>query len=339
MLPEHVHAIRRPSGTVHYYYHRHRGTARAEKPVRIHGDPSSAGFWREYEAIVAASRPAKAGGIAAMIDAYIAAPRFAALAASTQREYRRYMTTLRDAIGGFDPDDVAPRDIATFRDEMGKTPAKANAYIRAIAALYDWGKERGFARSNPATGITKLRIGTHAPWPAWAWDAAMAHFRPELRLACRLGRYTGQRLGDVLKLRITDIVTDADGIDGFDLVQQKTGKHLFVPVAAELVEDIEDVKRRGRIGFIVGRDDGSGFTVDQFHAMWGREMRRPDCRPIRAAGLSFHGLRKAIVVAGAERGISPLLIGSITGQTVQTVEFYSRGASQKRLAKEAMKKL
>lgn len=41
----------------------------------------------------------------------------------------------------------------------------------------------------------------------------------------------------------------------------------------------------------------------------------------------------------AESDLTAHQIGSITGQTIQTVQHYSKGASQKRLAKEAMKKL
>jgi hypothetical protein len=170
----------------------------------------------------------------------------------------------------------------------------------------------------------------------------MARFRDEIRIACWLGRYTGQRLGDCLNMRLTDLVTDDDAVEGLEVTQQKTKKQLFVPILRELRPVIAEARRRGRI-YIVSRPDGRPFTVDQFHAMWGREMAKESEKDglatIRDAGLSFHGLRKTIVVDGSYKALTPHQIGSMTGQTIQTVQHYSKGAAQKRLAKEAAKKL
>ncbi|MBA3752660.1 MAG: hypothetical protein H0X01_00595 [Nitrospira sp.] len=332
MLPKHIHVVKWKSGTVAYYWQPHRGTAREGARVRLPDDPASAAFWLVVKALQDGPKPT--GGIGQMIDAYQDSPHYKGLADSTRREYGRYLDELRSALASYNPDDLQPKDVAEFRDTMGDTPAKANAYIRAIAALYSWGRERGFAKYNPADDITKLKIGEHPPWPIWAWETATTLFREEIRLACFLGRYTGQRLGDVLRMRLTDI-----GPDGLYVRQQKGKKELTVPLHYLLLPIIADCRRRGKI-YLVSRNDGSPFTVDQFHAMWGREMARSqELMNIRTAGLSFHGLRKTLVVSGAESDLTGHQIGSITGQTIQTVQHYSKGASQKRLAKEGMRKL
>jgi hypothetical protein len=93
------------------------------------------------------------------------------------------MGDCRKHLGRFEPDALGPAEIAAIRDQLGSTPAKANATVKAIAALYSWGRERGFARHNPADGIRKLKVGEHQPWPQWAWDVAQGHLRPELRIA------------------------------------------------------------------------------------------------------------------------------------------------------------
>lgn len=337
MLPKHVHAVRRASGRVSYYWQVSRNTPKAGPRVRLPDDAQSAEFWQKIAELERG--PQRPSGIAAMIEAYQTSPKYLALAPNTRREYDRHMKNLKAAIGQFEPDAVRPADIAGMRDAMGGTPAKANAYVKSISALYKFGRERGFATHNPAMGIEKLAIGEYPPWPMWAWKIAMERFREEIKIACWLGRYTGQRLGDCLKMKLTDLVTDADATEGLDVVQQKTKKQLFVPIFAELRPVIAEARKRGRI-FIVSRPDGRPFSVDQFHAMWGREMERDEeLAKIRAAGLSFHGLRKEFVVDGSHRDLTPHQIGSLTGQTIQTVQHYSRGASQKRLAKEAAKKL
>jgi integrase len=329
MLPKHVRAMKRPNGRVAYYWHPYRNTAKAGQPVRLPDDPIE--MLKAVQELERGPRPK--GGIQTMIEAYQASPKYRGLAEATRREYDRYMRTLAEAIGEHEPGELLPVHVAEFRDALGETPAKANAYVRAIAALYRWGRERGFASSNPAEAITKLAIGTHEPWPQWAWDLAIAGLREELKIACLLGRYTSQRLGDVLRMKLSDV-----GPDGIEVKQQKTGKVLTIPILAELAPVITEAKRRGRI-FIVSRPDGSPFTVDQFHAMWGREMVKDGLKRIKAAGLSFHGLRKRFAVDAANAGASGKEIGSFTGQSLPVVEHYTKGADQKILARNLRRKL
>lgn len=130
MLPRHVHAVTWRSGTVAYYWQKNRGTAKAGPRVRLPDDPASAAFWTAVKALQ--DGPRAAGGIAAMIDAYTASPHYLSLADATRREYDRYMASLRAAIGDRETSALKPKDIAEFRDAMGATPAKANAYIREL---------------------------------------------------------------------------------------------------------------------------------------------------------------------------------------------------------------
>lgn len=329
MLPEHVHRVKWKSGTVAYYYQRNRGTPYAGPRHRLPDNPESDFFWKEIKRLSEAKR--EIGSFAAMVDSYLASPKFAQLKPNTQREYKRHMLAVRAALIHDDARDVEPADIARMRDSMGKTPAKANAYVKSIAALYSWGCEAGFAKVNPAANISKLRIGEHPPWPLWAWEAALAYFRLDIRRCCIMGRYTGQRLGDVLPMNLADVEA-IDGVTGIHLVQQKTGKRLFVPLPAPARAIVAEAKAEGRF-LLCPKMDGNPWTVDQFHAAWGREMKRsPELAAIRAAGLSFHGLRKAFVVERTELGHSAKMVGSITGQSGPVVEHYAKGADQKRLA-------
>jgi hypothetical protein len=43
MLPEGVHRVRGRNGKVYHYWHPHRGTAAADKPVRIPHEPETPG--------------------------------------------------------------------------------------------------------------------------------------------------------------------------------------------------------------------------------------------------------------------------------------------------------
>jgi hypothetical protein len=122
-LPSGVHRHRSRTGKVRFYWRPHRGTCLSETSVRLPDDPSSPEFWREVERL--RNPPLEEpGGIAAMIAAYFASPHFDQLAASTQREYRRYLDAFGDRLGRFDPDAIEPKHLAALRDEYGETPAK-----------------------------------------------------------------------------------------------------------------------------------------------------------------------------------------------------------------------
>jgi integrase len=293
MLPKHVHKVKWASGTFAYYFQKHRSTPKAGPRTRLPDNPTSEAFWKAVRECQEGPKPA--GNLSKMIDAYLEAPHFKSLAENTRREYERYMIFLRNfAVSeSLDTDDLNISDVAFFRDEFGKkTPAKANAFVRAVAAVYAWGCERGFANSNPGNGVSKLKIGTHKPWTLEIWDLAINHFRPELVTACYLGRFTGQRLGDCLRMRFADIKQDSDGTEGIEVTQQKTGTQLFIPLLKSLMPAIAASRRPGR-EFIVSRDDNSGYTVDQFHARWGFDIKKnPELKPLKDGGFSFHGLRK-----------------------------------------------
>lgn len=334
MLPEGVHAYR-SRGKLYHYWRPGRGTEReAElRPTwrRLPDDPTSVAFWKALEA---AQTPQEGpqGKMAGMIAAYQGSPHYANLAAATRREYDRYLKHFGAALGNTDPDSLAPAEVAAIRDGLGNAPAAANAMVRAIAALYAWGRERGFAKSNPAADISKLKIGEHRAWPAWAWDL-VPYLRTELRLACNLALYTGQRLGDVLAMHMGQI---RDGI--VTVRQSKTGKTMRIPLHRELTPLIEECRSRGAL-YLVSRPDGSQFTVDQFHAMWSREMVKADVKRIRAEGYVFHGLRKSATVKLAEAGCTEKQIAAVTGQSLAMVAHYSKEADQLKLAQEAIRRV
>jgi integrase len=72
------------------------------------------------------------------------------------------------------------------------------------------------------------------PWPVWAYSLIEEHAREDVRRAVLLARYTGQRQSDVLRMAPADV---EDG--GINVVQQKTGKELWVPLHDDLVGALE----------------------------------------------------------------------------------------------------
>jgi integrase len=175
----------------------------------------------------------------------------------------------------------------------------------------------------------------YAPWPQWAWELVPL-MRRELRIACFLALYTGQRLGDVLRMQLGHIENGRVRVQ-----QSKTGKELVIRLHMALRPVIEECRQTGTI-YLVARENGSPFTVDQFHAMWGREMspkkKRPTAR-IRREGFVFHGLRKSATCKLLEAGCSAKEVGAVTGMSLAMVEHYSKAVDQLRLGDQAIGKM
>lgn len=331
-LPPGIHRQVRESGRVRYYWHPGRGTPSAGPRVRLPDDPHTPEFWAELAKARAQTEKhqhEERSTIAAMVDAYFSSPKLSGLRPTTQREYLRDLREFQEEMGHLRPDDLKPHHLARLRDNMAATPAKANKTLKVIGALYSWGREQGWVlQANPASGLGKLEVGEHQPWPQEALDAFPDALPPALARCCLMGLYTGQRLGDVLAMRRSAV----EG-NGIWVKQEKTGKLLLIPLHSairELVLRSPDV--------ICPKPGGGAFTTDQFHAALGRARAKlPEDSPLLS--VVFHGLRKNATVNLLEAGCSEAEVSSITGMSLAMVVHYGKGARQQHMAREAMKKL
>lgn len=338
-LPKGVAVVKRKGGRVDYYWYPGRNTPAAERLksqwCKLPSDPTSPLFWSAIEH--ARRGPVvHEGATAKMIDDYRISPHWAKLSDRTRRDYARYLDDLRSRVGHLDPREIEPHHVAALQDQFAATPSKADHYVAVIRALYRWGIRRGFAKTNPATEIGNIATAEpYQPWPQWAW-AMVPRMRRELRIACFLGLYTGQRRGDVLRMQLGHIV---DGTH-IRVRQGKTGKHLTIRLHADLRPIVDECRAAGRI-YLVSREDGTRFTEDQFSAMWGREKRRPELAGFATAQppIVFHGLRKSATCKLLEAGCTTREVSAVTGMSLAMVEHYSKAVDQLKLGDSAVGKM
>jgi integrase len=137
--------------------------------------------------------------------------------------------------------------------------------------------------------------------------------------------YTTQRRGDVVGLGKQHRIEDR-----FELVQQKTGVALSLPIHDDLADEL-DLAPDGDLLYLM-TEQGKPYTSAGF-GNWFR-------RQCDAAGLpqcSAHGLRKAGARRMAEAGKSHAEIKSVTGHvTDKEVTRYTRAADQRRLSDRAI---
>lgn len=305
---------------------------------RLPGKPGSPEFSVAYAKIDASFTtqgisPADTGTFAAMVEAYLVSSEYRKnIKANTQSAYRADLDFLRGKVGKFRPDQIEMKHVLALRDDLADKPGKANTLIRTGRVLYKWGRGRGLCKTNPfdlkAGGQKALRLGEHQPWTARALEIFREKGRPHLVLALEMGLWLGQRQGDLIRIRWDDII---DGM--IRVVQQKTGKELYLPVPAPLAEVLRNAPKSA-VTILVNSKGTPWLKANPLAQAFGDELTR-----LGLNGFVFHGLRKSAAVAYAMVGCSTKEIAAITGQSDQMVAHYTKGVERGRLAKAAVVKL
>lgn len=232
-----------------------------------------------------------ASGVAGMIAAYLAHSRFLRLAAATQRDYERHLDAVRRDFAGAEVHEVDPVVIDAYRERLlrdGMGERQAAYRIQVMRLLWRWGRGTGWVTGAVpivGTGIrTKRRRVT--PWDLADLRAIVAAEPYPIGLAVRLGLYTMQREGDLLRIGRDDLSGNV-----LHVVQGKTATELFLPVHPWLMAALDAAPERGAT-FLATRH-GEPYTETGFRAMWRRVRdttipaeRRRRFHDVRATGIS-----------------------------------------------------
>ena len=231
-LPRGVHRVV-SRGREYFYYQAGRGTDREGDRIRLPNDPQSPGFWQAIRQAQGIVGPVTTDTIGALIDAYTTAwptlPR--KLSEGTKEQYQRSLRVVRDAWGNLPAESLRPVHVQALMDKLGETPGKANNVLDALRAMCRWaGGPRELLGRDPTHGVAHFQRGEgHRPWTPDQLACADANLTGMLRRAYLLGRYTGQRISDIVRLGWTDI--DEGGLS---LPQKKTGVRPWCPIFPEL---------------------------------------------------------------------------------------------------------
>jgi integrase len=223
--------------------------------------------------------------------------------------------------------DAARKLIERVGDEH---PAMANLTCGVLARMFAVAVRSGRWHVNPFLGIPAYKVGTHHTWT----DAELLAYEARWplgtrqRLAYALLLYTGQRVGDVVRMHRRDV---ADGV--VSLRQEKTGTALQIPLHPELLRAMQAMPATtmslfaGARGGAVARGEELSKIVRQAAAAAGLDR-----------GCKAHGLRKALMRRMAEAGASGRQMQAVSGhKTLKEVERYTAAADQPKLARDALK--
>lgn len=267
-----------------------------------------------------------------LVNAYQNSAEWRKLAHKSKLNYARhlgYATDLfRNGAGQSWPLGVVKAEhLVTLRDRYSDRPGTANACVRAVGSLYAWAKKAGrrYVTENIAHEVEEEELGEHQKWPEHLIDEALAD--PAMRLPVALLYFTGQRIGDVVKMGKANL---SNGV--LSLTQQKTKTKLRIALHRQLASIIEQDAPPDALLFLVN-DKGRPLTesgLRQRIQKWAKE---------RGHHVVPHGLRKNAAIALAEAGCSTAEIESITGQSLKMIEHYIKDRDKEHLSRAAVFKL
>jgi integrase len=265
----------------------------------------------------------------ALIRDYQQSPEWRALSPKTQKLRVMYLRPLQ-SLAAQPYAEIVRRDVMTMRDAMAHRGAgAANQFLKSTRVLFSWAIQHDRIAFNPADRIPSLAGGSFKAWTGEQADLAMARLPERLARVVLLARYTGQRRGDLCKMRWSDY----DGTT-IAVVQEKTGAELVIPVIEELRASLDSWARPADT--ILTNNLLRPWDPDSLTVSFSRQLEKLGM----PGELSLHGLRKLAAAELANAGCTAHMIQSITGhQTLKEVERYTRSADQRRLAFEAIERL
>lgn len=324
--------------------------------IRIREDYDTPAFWSAYRDALAGKTkappkrkgkesPAVPGSFRSLCERYYACAEFKGLDASTRRVRRSLLDRfcLMEAkdgreFGVLPYRAMLPRHVRAVRDRLADTPGAANGMIKALRQLYKHAVVNDLADTNPAAVVPYFPAVRAGGIPAWS-KADVEQFEARhpmgsmARLALVLFTEFGQRISDVHRLGPPMVESGT-----ITFTQWKNRNRNPVTLTLPLSDALQDalaVTAHGAETFLV-TEYGRAFAST---AAFGNKFR-DWCREAGLMNRSAHGLRKYFSATLAEQGASDREIMSFTGhKTSKEVDRYTRSADQKRLARNARRRL
>ncbi len=229
-------------------------------------------------------------------------------------------------------DEVGRKHVKAILTRFSDHPHAGGKVLRIIRKLVTVALDEEWIDSDPTTSI-KYKL-EYEGWRAWTDDERAAYearwdIGSTPRLVYALGLYTGQRRSDLCRMRWSDI-SDTE----IHIIQDKTGKELWLPIHPALAECLAAAPRKGEMVLVTQYD--RPFSDK---ALGMRMMGWTEAAGIEK-GATIHGLRKTLGKLLAESGATTRELMDILGHdAIAHAELYSREAEQRHLARTGFAKL
>lgn len=240
--------------TAVYYYHRATGQ-------RLDGAPDSPEFeasWRDAERTGKLPAPApelKGGAWKTLVEAYQRSQEYAALVPTTQHTFDTMARLFIDRWPWMEIGDIDRRTIRdhmlTLRDEIAATGRlhSADKHLRAACRVLSFAYDRGkiaFNHGHRMKHVAPVGSRRGISFDILQQAKALAAMDPDFGLAFQLALYTGVRLGDLVRLKWSDLDPQGWLYVNPSKTRKSTNVEIWLPTFAlpPLAEAIGSAQRR-----------------------------------------------------------------------------------------------
>lgn len=228
--------------------------------------------------------------------------------------------------------DIRRRHVKALIGRMSDTPHAAYDALVVLRKMILAAMDEEWIEVDPTHRIKyRPTIKGHRAWTDYERNKYESHWPlgtiARTAYACAL--YLGERRGDLVDLKWSDVENDA-----VLYTQQKTGKTLRLPILPGLRMALDAAPKNGPyvLGTIHGGPRKDHTLTTDFYD-WTHAAGLGD-------GCTGHGLRKTLGKILAEEGATTRELMDVLGhEAIAHAELYSRDAEQARLAESAMDKV
>ena len=226
------------------------------------------------------------------------------ISTNTLKQYDQAKHTLQNILAEYAPSQVLPRDVAAIKNHYADRPNMGNRIISYLRMVFALAVEWQEVDSNPCIGIKRHAEKKRDRYLTDDELTAIRHqSTPNLRAIIDIAYLTGQRIGDILAIRLSD-VTD----EGIQFRQQKTKQRLLVSMTPELKTAIEIAKAlprhvRGMTLFCTMRG-GRPYSYGTVRDMYNRATSLA-----KIEDTTFHDLRAKSLTDAKSQGKNAVALG------------------------------
>ena len=268
------------------------------------------------------------------------APNRPSITAGTLHSYEGQFSVLTKWIERHHPEITSARDISqAIADEYAAWRAETksanthNKDLNLFAQTWRILSNRYGLDYNPWSDehITRLKLKPNSRRNLTTDEcrAIIAAATPEERTIIMVALYTALRLGDVVRLRWSEIDLDRLWINR---TQRKTGKAVSVPLTPQLAKALRDWKKlegESPSGFVFpkqvnrlkgdyGGTEAISRTFRYLFARAGIKTHSENENGKKFRDASFHSLRHTFITALMEAGVNPLIVQAAAGHSIMT---------------------
>ena len=258
-----------------------------------------------------------------VVTRFMASGNFLKLALRSQTQYINGLKTFEAYFGGRDIESIRRSEIIAVNDSLFSKPGKAFQFVKTTSVLFSYALDMEFVTANPCN---KIKIHKMEPIPRWEISQikkAISINHRTVRTAVALSWYTGQRQGDVLSMKWSDITNG----DTLNVKQSKTGKIMQIKIHPNLKAILDAIDDRGE--YIVSKD--RRIHANTFRSCFTRHTKKVGIT------LPFHGIRKTVAATLAENGRSANEIAALLGHnTLAMVTLYTKEANATKMIASAV---